>query len=141
MDPKGHVAVVTGAASGLGAETAAQLAKAGAKVALLDISIDTAQKMAAQVGGVAIRCDVANADSATAALAEVRDKLGVPRILVSCALALLRAWPATGRSFFAWCCSANPLAPNSRDVTIPSAVTLWVFPTVRSPLERITEED
>ena len=33
------------------------------------------------------------------------------------------------------------LHPIRADVTIPSAVTLWVFPTVRSPLERITEED
>jgi NAD(P)-dependent dehydrogenase (short-subunit alcohol dehydrogenase family) len=85
MDPNGHVAVVTGAASGLGAETAAQLAKAGAKVALLDISIDAAQKTAAQIGGVAVRCDVADADSASAALAEAREKLGRPRILVNCA--------------------------------------------------------
>src|SRR5262249_56336203 len=85
MDPKGHVAVVTGAACGLGAETAAQLAKAGARVALLDISTDAAQKMAAQVGGVAIRCDVADAGSAAAALAEAREKLGRPRILVNCA--------------------------------------------------------
>jgi NAD(P)-dependent dehydrogenase (short-subunit alcohol dehydrogenase family) len=85
MDPNGHVAVVTGAASGLGAATAAQLAKAGAKVALLDISIDAAQKMATQVGGVAVRCDVADADSASAALAEAREKLGRPRILINCA--------------------------------------------------------
>jgi NAD(P)-dependent dehydrogenase (short-subunit alcohol dehydrogenase family) len=85
MVPGGHVAVVTGAASGLGAETAAQLARAGAKVALLDISIEAAQKKAAQIGGVAIRCDVADADSASAALGEVRDKLGRPRILINCA--------------------------------------------------------
>src|SRR5262249_57686009 len=63
MDPKGHVAVVTGAASGLGAETAAQLAKAGARVALLDISTDAAQKMAAQVAALAIPSDVADAPS------------------------------------------------------------------------------
>ena len=43
MDPKGHAAIVTGAASGLGAETAAQLASAGAKVACLDINLDGAR--------------------------------------------------------------------------------------------------
>ena len=43
MDPKGHAAIVTGAASGLGAETAAQLAQAGVKVACLDINIDGAK--------------------------------------------------------------------------------------------------
>ena len=43
MDPKGHAAIVTGAASGLGAETAAQLAQAGVKVACLDINLDGAK--------------------------------------------------------------------------------------------------
>jgi hypothetical protein len=33
------------------------------------------------------------------------------------------------------------LHPGRADVTLRSAVALWVFPTVRSPLERITEED
>ena len=44
MDPNGHAAIVTGAASGLGAETAAHLAKAGAKVALLDVNFDGARE-------------------------------------------------------------------------------------------------
>ena len=43
MDPKGHAAVVTGGASGLGAETAMALARAGAKVACLDVNLDAAQ--------------------------------------------------------------------------------------------------
>ena len=38
MDIKGHAAVVTGGASGLGLATGAALAQAGAKVALLDIN-------------------------------------------------------------------------------------------------------
>ena len=38
MDMKGHAAVVTGGASGLGAATAAELARAGVKVACLDVS-------------------------------------------------------------------------------------------------------
>ena len=85
MDPKGHAAVVTGAASGLGAETAAQLAKAGAKVALLDINFDGARETAARIGGIAIRCDVTSADDAAAALAEAKRKHGAARILVNCA--------------------------------------------------------
>ena len=43
MDPKGHAAIVTGGASGLGAETATALAQAGAKVALLDVNVDGAR--------------------------------------------------------------------------------------------------
>ena len=85
MDPKGHAAIVTGAASGLGAETAAQLAKAGVKVACLDINLDGAKAVAAKIGGIAIRCDVTSSDNATAALNEARDKHGPARILVNCA--------------------------------------------------------
>jgi NAD(P)-dependent dehydrogenase (short-subunit alcohol dehydrogenase family) len=85
MDPKGHAAVVTGAASGLGAETAAQLAKGGAKVALLDVNLDAASAMATKIGGIAIRCDVTSADGAAAALAEAKAKHGPARILVNCA--------------------------------------------------------
>jgi NAD(P)-dependent dehydrogenase (short-subunit alcohol dehydrogenase family) len=85
MDPKGHSAVVTGAASGLGAETAAHLAKAGAKVAVLDINMDGARETAARIGGIAIRCDVTSADDAVKALAEAKAKHGAARILVNCA--------------------------------------------------------
>jgi len=85
MNPKGHAAIVTGAASGLGAETAAQLAAAGAKVALLDVNFDAAKEMAARIGGIAIRCDVTSADDAVKALAEAKAKHGAARILVNCA--------------------------------------------------------
>jgi NAD(P)-dependent dehydrogenase (short-subunit alcohol dehydrogenase family) len=85
MDPKGHAAIVTGAASGLGAEAAAQLAKAGAKVACLDINLDGAKAVADKIGGIAIRCDVTSADGAAAALKEARDRNGPARILVNCA--------------------------------------------------------
>src|SRR5688500_327474 len=85
MDPKGHAAIVTGAASGLGAETAAQLAKAGAKVALLDVNVDGAKDTAAKIDGVAIRCDVTSSDDAVKALAEAKAKHGAARILVNCA--------------------------------------------------------
>jgi NAD(P)-dependent dehydrogenase (short-subunit alcohol dehydrogenase family) len=85
MEPRGHAAVVTGAASGLGAETAATLARAGAKVALLDVNIDGAREVAGKIGGVAIRCDVRSADDAAKALAEATAKQGTARILVNCA--------------------------------------------------------
>ena len=85
MDPKGHAALVTGAASGLGAETAAQLAAAGAKVALLDVNLDAAKDMAGKLGGIAIRCDVTSADEAAKALAQAKEKHGPARILVNCA--------------------------------------------------------
>lgn len=85
MDVKGHAALVTGGGSGLGAATAAALAAAGAKVALLDINHDAAKAHAEKIGGIAIKCDVADSDSAVAAVKEARDKHGVARVLINCA--------------------------------------------------------
>jgi NAD(P)-dependent dehydrogenase (short-subunit alcohol dehydrogenase family) len=85
MDVSGVSAIVTGAASGLGAATARALAASGAKVAVMDLNMDAASEVAADIGGVAISCDVASADSAEAAVAEARDKHGPARILVCCA--------------------------------------------------------
>ena len=85
MNPQGHAALVTGAGSGLGAATAARLAARGAKVALLDINIDAAKAIAAKIGGLAIACDVADADMTAAAVAQARAAHGAARILVNCA--------------------------------------------------------
>lgn len=85
MDVLGHAAIVTGGASGLGAATAKALAASGAKVAIFDLNMEAAQKMAAELGGIAVRCDVSNAESAEVAMAEAREKHGPARILVSCA--------------------------------------------------------
>ena len=85
MDPKGHAALVTGAASGLGAETAAQLAKAGARVAVLDVNMEGAREIAGKIGGLAVHCDVTSAEGAAAAIAQARGKHGPARILVNCA--------------------------------------------------------
>ena len=85
MDPNGQAALVTGAGSGLGAETAAQLAQAGARVAVLDINLEAARAVATEVGGLAVRCDVADAESGAAAVAEARERHGPARILVNCA--------------------------------------------------------
>ena len=85
MDIAGHAAIVTGGGSGLGAETAAQLAQAGAKVAVLDINAEAAEATAARIGGIAVKCDVASADSGKAAVEEARAHHGIARILVNCA--------------------------------------------------------
>jgi NAD(P)-dependent dehydrogenase (short-subunit alcohol dehydrogenase family) len=85
MDIKGHAAIVTGGASGLGAATAEMLAQAGAKVACLDVNLDGARAVAGKIGGVAIKCDVTSPDAAAAALAEAKNQHGVARILINCA--------------------------------------------------------
>jgi NAD(P)-dependent dehydrogenase (short-subunit alcohol dehydrogenase family) len=85
MDVSGHAAIVTGGASGLGAATAQALAANGAKVAIFDLNMDIAQKMANEIGGIAVSCDVSSAESAETAVTEAREKHGPARILVSCA--------------------------------------------------------
>src|SRR5215469_1913638 len=85
MNPQGHAALVTGGGSGLGAAAAARLVARGAKVALLDVNIDTAKKVAARIGALALRCDVTQADSMAAALGQARATHGPARILVNCA--------------------------------------------------------
>jgi len=84
MDIKGHAAVVTGGASGLGAATASELARAGANVTVLDVNLDGARAVAEKIGAEALSCDVTHAEQAAAALAQARDKHGAARILINC---------------------------------------------------------
>ncbi|GJD78626.1 SDR family NAD(P)-dependent oxidoreductase [Methylobacterium gregans] len=85
MKVDGIAAVVTGAASGLGAATAKALAAAGARVALLDLNAEAAAATAREIGGLALACDVADAASAEAAVARAAAEQGPARILVNCA--------------------------------------------------------
>jgi NAD(P)-dependent dehydrogenase (short-subunit alcohol dehydrogenase family) len=85
MQLKEQAAIITGGASGLGAATARKLASQGAKVAVCDINAKLAEAVAAEVGGVAVVCDVADAASAEAAIAAAAQAHGPARILVNCA--------------------------------------------------------
>ena len=85
MQLNGQAAIVTGGASGLGAATAALLAKAGCRVAVLDINKAAAEASAARFGGLGLECDVADPASAEAALATARAVHGMERVLVNCA--------------------------------------------------------
>jgi len=85
MDVQGLAAVVTGGGSGMGAETARHLAKAGAKVAVLDINKANAEAVAKEIGGIAVECDVSSASSAAAAFATAKEANGPVRILMNCA--------------------------------------------------------
>jgi NAD(P)-dependent dehydrogenase (short-subunit alcohol dehydrogenase family) len=85
MQVKGHAAIVTGGASGLGAATARALAKAGAKVAVFDVNEAAGREVAAEIGGLAVVCDVSDAKSAEAAVAEARETHGAARIAINCA--------------------------------------------------------
>lgn len=85
MKIHGQAALVTGGASGLGEATARELARLGAKVAVLDVNLALAEKVAAEIGGVACQCDITNAESMAAAIAKAADKHGPARILMNIA--------------------------------------------------------
>lgn len=85
MDIKGVSAIISGGGSGLGAATARALAAGGAKVALLDVNLDAANAVAAEIGGIAVKCDVTSGDSAQAAIAAAAAAHGPARIAVNCA--------------------------------------------------------
>ncbi|PSH64526.1 3-hydroxyacyl-CoA dehydrogenase [Phyllobacterium sophorae] len=85
MNIQGQTAIVTGGGSGLGAATARALAEKGAKVALFDINLEAAQKLADEIGGLALACNVSSAGDAEQAVSRVVDELGSPRVLVNCA--------------------------------------------------------
>jgi NAD(P)-dependent dehydrogenase (short-subunit alcohol dehydrogenase family) len=85
MDIKGHAAVVTGGASGLGAACAVMLAQACAKVTCMDVNVEGARAVAKEIGGHAVSCDVTDAEQSAAALADARGQYGSARILINCA--------------------------------------------------------
>ena len=85
MDIKGLAAIVTGGGSGMGAETARYLAKAGAKVAVLDINKANVETIAKEIGGVGLECDVSSDASARAAMEAAKRAHGPVRILMNCA--------------------------------------------------------
>ena len=85
MEIKESIAVITGAASGMGAATAKRLARLGAKVVLLDLNVGAAEKLAKELGGLALHCDVTQAESVEKAIQETQVQLGTPRICINCA--------------------------------------------------------
>jgi NAD(P)-dependent dehydrogenase (short-subunit alcohol dehydrogenase family) len=85
MKIEGQAALVTGGASGLGEATARELARLGAKVAVLDVNLAQAEKVASEIGGVACQCDITSTDSLSAAIAKAAQAHGPARILMNIA--------------------------------------------------------
>ncbi|WP_298835648.1 SDR family NAD(P)-dependent oxidoreductase [uncultured Piscinibacter sp.] len=85
MDISGQAAIVTGGASGLGAATARELARQGAKVAVLDRNAEGAAAVAAEIGGIGVGCDICDTDSVLAALESARALHGPARMLMNVA--------------------------------------------------------
>jgi NAD(P)-dependent dehydrogenase (short-subunit alcohol dehydrogenase family) len=68
MDIKGSSAIVTGAASGIGAAVARRLAALGAVVVVADVQADKGEALAAEIGGVFAKVDVTQTEQITAAV-------------------------------------------------------------------------
>ena len=85
MQIQGQAALVTGGASGLGEATARELARLGAKVAVLDVNLELAQKVASEIGGIACQCDITNTESVQAALAKASAAHGPARLMMNIA--------------------------------------------------------
>jgi NAD(P)-dependent dehydrogenase (short-subunit alcohol dehydrogenase family) len=89
MNIQGHAALVTGGGSGLGEGTARELARLGAKVAILDVNLANAERVAADINAahgagsaLACACDITNADSLQAAIAAASAAHGPARMLM-----------------------------------------------------------
>lgn len=92
MKIEGQAALVTGGASGLGEAAARELARLGAKVAVLDRNAELAGKVAKEINAefgegcaVACACDITDTDSVTAAIERAAAAHGPARILMNIA--------------------------------------------------------
>lgn len=109
---------ITGGASGIGAATARRIVKEGGHVALLDLNLEAAQALAAELGGhaIALEADIMNEDAVRAAHAKAAAALPPITGLVNCAAAQPRPAPI------------EDLAPEEFDRVLNSHVTGTLIP-------------
>jgi NAD(P)-dependent dehydrogenase (short-subunit alcohol dehydrogenase family) len=110
MDIAGKAFIVTGGASGLGEGAARMLAGCGGKVVVADLQVDKGQAVAAEIGGVFVRCDVSQEADGRAAVAAA---LGMGKLagLVNCA-GIALAIKTVGRD------GAHPLAAFEKTIAV-----------------------
>ncbi|MBL8287641.1 MAG: SDR family NAD(P)-dependent oxidoreductase [Rubrivivax sp.] len=82
MKIEGQAALVTGGGSGLGEAVGRELARLGAKVAVLDVNAASAERVAGEIGGKALAADICDSASLTAALDAAEAAHGGPARIV-----------------------------------------------------------
>ena len=110
MDIAGRVFIVTGGASGLGEGTARMLAAHGGKVVIADLQAERGAAVAAEIGGVFVKCDVSQEADGQAAVAAALG-LGTLVGLINCA-GIAPAVKTVGKD------GAHPLAVYTKTITV-----------------------
>ena len=73
---EGKVCVITGAGGGMGADAAVRFAEEGAEVAVADVDGAAAEKVAREIGGLAVQVDVSDEASVEAMYAAAAERFG-----------------------------------------------------------------
>ncbi|RZL63550.1 MAG: 3-hydroxyacyl-CoA dehydrogenase [Variovorax sp.] len=130
MQIAGKVFIVTGGASGLGEGTARMLAENGGKVVVADMQADKGAAVAADIGGVFVRCDVSQEADGQAAIAAAL-QLGKLFGLVNCA-GIAPAEKTVGKN------GAHALSVFSKAVTVN---LIGSFNMIRLAAEAMSQND
>jgi NAD(P)-dependent dehydrogenase (short-subunit alcohol dehydrogenase family) len=80
---RGKVVLITGGASGIGAELVAQFARQGSRVAFLDFDAANGAKVAEATGALFLACDLRDIAALRAAIAQAGAQLGAAQVLVN----------------------------------------------------------
>jgi NAD(P)-dependent dehydrogenase (short-subunit alcohol dehydrogenase family) len=85
MQLKDVAVLITGGGSGLGAATARAMAAKGARIGVIDQNKENAEKVAAEVKGIALHADVTDEEQIKAAISKAEAAHGIARVLMNCA--------------------------------------------------------
>jgi rhamnulose-1-phosphate aldolase/alcohol dehydrogenase len=139
---EGHIAVVTGGASGIGRAAAKRLASEGAHVAVLDINIDRAIETAKEIGSgkaIAIKCDTTDEEDVEQAFRKTISEWGGLDILV-CSAGIASSAPIDSTTLDDW---ERTFAVLSRGYFLPSreAFRVWRRQAIGGSLIFVTSKN
>jgi len=83
MELDGRCVVVTGAGHGIGRALAERFAREGARVVVADVNVARAEKIAARIDGLAVRCDVSDPSAVADLVAQAVDAYGPVHVFCS----------------------------------------------------------